>query len=227
MIKSRQGSTKGETVVQGRPDSRDSDQPVQLHTRAMDNLAYIRDTMAKSSEFTAVSGWGVIAMGVIALLGSYVASLRLTHDWWLYIWVVVAITACSTGVLAMVLKARRTSAPMLTGPGRRFLLSFSPPILAGCVIGEQFYELDLQHLFPGMWLLLYGVGVITGGTFSVRAIPLMGLCFMVLGAVTFLLPNSEIPVLFGNLQVPDVLMAVGFGGLHVVFGIIIVEKYGG
>ncbi len=218
---------KGDYVAQGRPDSADRDQPVQLHTRAMDNLAYIRDTMAKSAEFTAVSGWGIIAMGVVALLGAYVASLRLDRDWWLWTWVVVAFVACGTGVFAMVLKARRTATPLFSGAGRRFLLSFSPPILAGCVIGEEFYELGLQALFPGMWLLLYGVGVITGGTYSVRAIPLMGLCFMVLGAITFLLPDTPTPVLFGNLQLPDVLMALGFGGFHIIFGFVIVEKYGG
>ena len=204
----------------------ESDPPVHLHARAMDNLAYIRETMAKSAEFTAVSGWGIAAMGAMALAGSWAASLRRGPDWWLWTWVFVAVVACSTGVLAMVYKARRTTAPILSGPGRRFLLSFAPPIVAACVIGEVFYELQLQQLLPGMWLMLYGVGVVTGGTFSVRVIPLAGACFMVLGAVTFFVPNPSASVV-GTLQVVDLLMAAGFGGLHLILGLVIARRYGG
>jgi hypothetical protein len=202
------------------------DQPVHLHTRAMDDLAFIRSAMARSAEFTAVSGWGIAAMGAMALVGSYLASLRRSPDWWLWIWVLVAVVACTTGVLAMVYKARRTTVPILSGPGRRFLLSFAPPIVAGCVIGEVFYELQLQQLLPGMWLMLYGVGVVTGGTFSVRVIPLAGACFMVLGAVTFFVPNPSVPVI-GALQVVDLLMAAGFGGFHLILGLVIARRYGG
>jgi len=200
--------------------------PVHLHARAMDDLAFIRAAMARSAEFTAVSGWGIVAMGAMALAGAWVASFRRSPDWWLYTWVFVAVAACSTGVLAMVYKARRTTAPILSGPGRRFLLSFAPPIVAGCVIGEVFYEIELQQLLPGMWLMLYGVGVVTGGTFSVRVIPLAGACFMVLGAATFFVPNPNAQVL-GTLQVVDMLMAAGFGGFHLVLGLVIARRYGG
>jgi hypothetical protein len=71
-----------------------------------------------------------------------------------------------------------------------------------------------------MWLLLYGAGVVSGGGASVRVVPLMGACFMAAGAAALLWPG-------GAATGGDILLAAGFGGLHIVFGTIIAVKYGG
>ena len=107
--------------------------------------------------------------------------------------------------------------PLLTGPGRKVAFSLSPPIFAGAIVTVVLYRAGLTSAIPGLWLLLYGTGVVTGGMFSVSAVPIMGLCFMALGATAFFAPAE-----FANW-----LMAAGFGGLHIVFGVIITRRYGG
>jgi membrane-bound ClpP family serine protease len=114
-------------------------------------------------------------------------------------------------------KARQVGAPALPRPGRKFVFSLFPPLLAGAILSLALYGAGMTHLLPGVWLLLYGAGIMTAGTFSVRVVPVMGMCFMLAGAVALFCPAA-----WGNL-----LMAAGFGGLHFVFGTIIARRYGG
>ncbi len=188
-----------------------------LHGRAMDNLRFIRETMERASAFTAVSGWGGVFIGVTALLASAWAARQTTMRGWLFTWLWEALLALAVGVFTMRRKARRADAPLWSGPGRRFALSLTPPLIAGLLLTVVLYRAHAFTALPGLWLLLYGTGIVTGGAFSVRIVPVMGLCFMALGSVAlFLLPA------FGN-----ALMAVGFGGLHIIFGLIIARRYGG
>ena len=107
--------------------------------------------------------------------------------------------------------------PLVSGPGRKAVFSLAPPLIAGALLTLVLARVGAVSAIPGMWLLLYGTGVITGGMFSVRAVPAMGVCFMLLGAVAVFSPAG-----YNNW-----FMAAGFGGLHVLFGAIIVRKYGG
>jgi hypothetical protein len=192
-------------------------QPPALHDRAMDNLRYIRETMERASSFTAVPGWGQVAIGVTALAASYLAARQPTARGWLEIWLAEAIIALLIAGWSMDRKARALGAPLLSGPGRKVGFSLSPPMIVGALLTVVLFRSGLTGAIPGMWLLLYGTGVVTGGMFSVSIVPVMGVCFMVLGAGTLFAPAS-----WGNW-----LMAAGFGGLHIVFGTIIARKYGG
>jgi hypothetical protein len=117
----------------------------------------------------------------------------------------------------MARKARRGGTTVLSYSGRRFVLSYVPPILVGALLTVVLVRAGLHSTLPGTWLLLYGTGVVTGGAFSVRVVPLMGFCFMALGTAA----------LFGPSAWGSGLMAAGFGLLHIVFGLIIARRYGG
>jgi hypothetical protein len=188
-----------------------------LHARAMDNLSFIRETMERATAFTAVPGWGGVAMGVTAFAAGAIAWARPTPLDWLLTWLGAAVVALTIGGLAMRAKARRAGTPVLSYSGRRFVLSFVPPLVVGGLLTAALVRADLHAALPGTWLLLYGTGVVTGGAFSVRVVPLMGICFMLLGAAA----------LFGPASWGDPLMVAGFGLLHIVFGSIIARRYGG
>jgi hypothetical protein len=196
--------------------SRSSD-PIPLSHRAMEDLRFIRRTMENGNAFTAVPGWGGVGMGVTALVAAAIAAGQATPKGWLGVWAAEAVVAAGIGAWAMDRKARRVGLPVLSGTGRKVLLGFTPPALAGIVFTAALWQAGAIRLIPGAWLLLYGVAVVAGGTFSVRVVPMMGVCFMVLGTFALLLAPDA-----GN-----TLVALGFGGLHVVFGAIIARGHGG
>jgi hypothetical protein len=173
--------------------------------------------MARAGSFTAVSGWAQIAVGVIALATALVASRVSNPEGASRCWIGAAGVSLIVAACGMALKARATRTPLFSGPGRKFASCFAPPLLAGAVLTIVLYRAALFDWLPGVWLLLFGTAVMTGGAFSVRVVPIMGLCFMVLGAIAFAAPAS-----LGNL-----LLAAGFGVVHVAFGTVIAVKYGG
>jgi hypothetical protein len=200
-----------------RPTPPEQTGPPALHARAMDNLSFIRSTMERATAFTAVPGWGGVAMGATALAASLLAYHSPTQNDWLLVWLFASALALATGGWAMVLKARRAGTAVFSYSGRRFVLSYVPPLAVGALLTLVLVRAGLYAALPGTWLLLYGTGVVTGGAFSVRVVPIMGLCFMALGAVALLAPPY-----WG-----DWLMAAGFGGLHIIFGLIIARRHGG
>jgi hypothetical protein len=190
--------------------------PQPLAEKALDNLRYIRATMERAGSFTAVPGWGQVAVGITALAAALAAARQQSTLNWLVVWLAEAILALAIGGWTMVHKARAVNDTLLSGPGRRFGLSFLPPLVVGGLLTVALYFGGARPLLPAVWLLLYGTGVVTGGAFSVRVVPVMGLGFLALGAVALFTPT------LGNW-----LLAAGFGGLHIVFGFWIARRYGG
>jgi hypothetical protein len=197
--------------------SRPAAEEVPLQDRAMENLRFIRDTMERAQAFTGVPGWGGVGMGVTALAAAWIASRQPTVDRWLLTWIAEGWLAFAIGVVAMVRKASAGETPLTSKPGRRFVLAYTPPVLVGGVLTVALYLAGLTALLPGLWLLCYGAAVVTGGALSVRIVPVMGACFLLIGTLALFAPAS-----WGN-----PLLAVGFGGVHIGFGVWIARRYGG
>jgi hypothetical protein len=191
--------------------------PEALHARAMDDLRYIRETMEGAASFTALSGWGGAIIGLTAFPAAYLAARAPTHKVWMWTWLVEAVIGVLIGVGMTVRKARRARQPLFGRPGRKFALTFATPMAAGAILTIPLYYSGLTAILPGTWLLLYGTAFATAGAFSVSTVPVMGLSFMVVGTAALAAPAA-----WG-----DVLMAAGFGAVHIVFGALIARKHGG
>ena len=134
--------------------------PVAIDAHAMDNLRYIRETMERAGSFTAVPGWGGVAMGITALIASLIAAhVRLVDgsmNWWLAIWIAESMLAVSIGMLTMWRKAVRVDLKMWSGPARKFVFSFVPPLAVGasaddCAVARRGGERDSGRLADAVW----------------------------------------------------------------------------
>ncbi len=188
-----------------------------LPARAADDLRFIRETMERSSAFTAVSGGGQVFLGLTALAAAWFAAHQHASFAWLRIWLGEAVVAIATAFVSMYRKANRRGLPLFSGPGRRVALGLFPPLIAGAFLTFVLFQIGAVSALPATWLLLYGAGILTGGLFSIPIVPVMGGCFMVIGGLAALGPAA-----WGNW-----FLAAGFGGLHIVFGSLIARRHGG
>jgi len=185
-------------------------------TDPLEDLRFIRETLERSSPFTAVPGWGQVILGLTALAAAPIAARQSTSFAWIAIWLIEAGLAVAISSVAMNYKSQRLGVPLISGPARKFALGFLPPLAAGAVITLILYRAGLASTLPGVWVLIYGGAVITGGVLSVPLVPVMGACFMAAGALALFFPAA------GNYA-----MAATFGGLHIIFGYLIARKHGG
>jgi hypothetical protein len=191
--------------------------PVEMHSHAIESLRYIRDTMERASSFTAVPGWGAVGMGLAASVACVVAARQRTFEAWLGVWLAAAAAAFLIGVLTAFRKAKALDTEIWSAPARKFALAFAPPVALAIFLTMAMLSAGMTALVPGTWLGLYGIAVIGAGAYSVRVIPAMGAGFLMIGIAALFTPPT-----WGN-----TLLGVGFGGLHVLFGLVIARRYGG
>jgi hypothetical protein len=190
---------------------------VALNERAMESLEFIRTTMARSAPFTAVSGRGGIAMGLLAIVAAALARSTASNQQWLTVWIASAAVAVPVGFVLMRAKARRYDLALWSAAGRRFAQGFAPAIAAGAVLTFALVRADAIDLVPAAWLLLYGAGVLAGSSASVPVLAWLGALFMVLGTGSLFTPPAW----------RDLWLAAGFGVLQIAFGAYIARNHGG
>ena len=200
-----------------RKETEETDELPSLHGRAMDNLKFIRETMERSTAFTAVPGYGGIFMGLTAIAAAYIAHNAPLKSDSLMVWLVEAVLAFAIGLFAMWQKSKVANVPLTSAPAKKFALSFLPPLICGVVITLGLWRFgDFEAMIP-VWILLYGAAIVCGGAFSVKAVPILGWCFIALGTIAF----------FIDARHANLMMGLSFGILHIIFGIVIARKFGG
>jgi len=188
-----------------------------LHQHAEDNLRFIRASMESASRFTGISGKGYVFGGCTALAASWLAAQQSTAFLWLCVWLLELVLATCIMLSLTIYKTRQLGSDLLaSASGRKLLLAFCPTMLAGGILSFRFFEASSHESLPVIWLTLYGAAIMTAGALSIRAIPLMGMAFMLLGVLAAV---SSINT--------DFLLGAGFGGLHILFGLHVWRQHGG
>jgi hypothetical protein len=191
--------------------------PTPIDSGAVENLRYIRSTIEAAHTFTTVPGKGCIAMGVTALAAVGIESLPQLAAHWLAVWVGAAIVACGAALWFMEQKARAQGLSLRRAVAKRFFMTLAPAFIAGAILTTALAAQVDRELVTGMWLLLYGAGLAACGLFAIPAVFTAGLAFMALGTATLWLPPGS----------AHIVLALGFGGIHLALGTTIVRHHGG
>jgi hypothetical protein len=192
-------------------------EPTPIDSGALENLRYIRSTIEAAHTFTTVPGKGCIAMGITALVAVGFESIMQLSAHWLSIWVGAAIIACGSALWFMEQKARAQGLSLRRAVAKRFFMTLAPAFIAGAVLTVALVSRVDRELITGMWLLLYGTGLAACGLFAIPAVFTAGLAFMALGIATLWLPPGS----------AHIVLALGFGGIHLALGTTIVRHHGG
>lgn len=192
-------------------------EPAPIHEHAISNLRYIREAMERAGSFTSIPGWGGVLVGLTAVVATVLAHRAPTAHAWMWTWLIEAAIAGTIAGVTMAIKARRANVSFTGAPARRFFVSYFAPVVAGAALTIVLWRIGAYSALPAAWLLLYGASFVSSGAYSIRVVPFMGVSFMLLGLVACFVPFTT-----GN-----VLMGVGFGGVHIIFGFLIARNYGG
>ena len=192
-------------------------EPTPIDFGAVENLRYIRSTIEAAHTFTTVPGKGCIAMGITALLAVAVESIPPLAPYWLAVWVWAAAIACGSALWFMEQKARAQGLSLRRDVAKRFFMTLAPAFIAGAILTAALVGRVDRELINGVWLLLYGTGLAACGLFAIPAVFTAGLAFMALGTATLWLPPGS----------AHIVLALGFGGIHLALGTTIVRHHGG
>ena len=192
-------------------------EPAPIHEHALSNLRYIREAMERATAFTSIPGWGGVAVGITAIVTTVLAHPHVGTRRWLLTWLAEAVLAAIIASTTMFYKAQLANVSFRGAPARRFFISYFAPIAAGAALTYLLGFHGLYAMLPATWLLLYGASFISSGAYSLAVVPVMGVCYMVLGIAACFVPPAA----------ANALLGAGFGGLHLIFGFIIARRYGG
>jgi hypothetical protein len=183
---------------------------VNMDMHAIATLRYIRASIDGAGS-VAIPGSAGIVMGLIGLAAAALSWVPHLAAYWLFIWLIAAPIAAAAGGLLLA-KSASVATFVATGtPGRKLAFGLLPSLFVGAVMTAVLWSADLTQAIPGTWLLLYGCALFSASVSTTMIVAWMGVSFAGFGILTLLSPVG--------LHIP--LLAMGFGGLHILFGILI------
>lgn len=201
--------------------------------QAFQDIKYIREIMATSSRYTNLSGIASIISGLAALLGCAISywvlkennlspeEIRLfEHTFASYplaiTWLLVFIISVLVNTYFIARNAKKIQQPAISSLSKLILFALSPSLIVGCFLTFFFAKQGKTDWIPIVWMIFYGLGVWSAGMFSVQEVRRLGAAFIFTGMLTllFFLPHVLL------------LLAISFGGYHIIYGISLIRRYG-
>ena len=197
------------------------------------DIAEIRSMMERSSKFLSLSGWAGIMAGIYALSGAYIAwkifdfnpgeivysttnSGDLSSGLWKVIFLafIILILAIGTAIFLSSKKANRRGEKAWNATSRRLLSNMAVPLVVGGILILILFSKDLIGLIAPFTLLFYGLALYNASKFTYDEVKLLGMIQMGLGLI------SSYFIEYGLL-----FWAIGFGAVHIVYGIYLHFRY--
>lgn len=187
----------------------------------LQDITEIRQMMERSSRFISLSGWAGISAGVFALFGMFAAYMLMesgnTSTLQTYLIadaLVVLVLALSSSFYFSWRKASKQDAKLWTPVTRKLLVSMAIPLVTGGIYCTIFLLNDLNQFMAGSTLIFYGLALVNAGRFVNRESVFLGILEIVLGILATIWPAYSLWV-----------WGIGFGVLHILYGIVLHYKY--
>jgi len=203
----------------------------------VETLQEIRDIMTRSSRFISLSGWSGVWAGLSALAGAAAAQYRISNNIaeseavvrnayeghifqlvWLQPYFVIAFlvlaSALTGGLYFTWKKSGSCLGKLLSNPAKQLLINIAIPMIAGgifCI--SLLYHGHLLYIAPAC-LIFYGLALINGSKYTFADVRYLGLLELLLGFINLFVTGYSL-----------LLWAIGFGVLHIVYGIVMWNKY--
>lgn len=189
----------------------------------LDDIKHIRSMMERSSKFLSLSGMSGISAGLFALIGAgvgyFILSIQFTFTNsllcdFVILAILVLICAGISGLFFCMRKAKKNGSKLWLPVTIQILKDFSVPMCVGglfCII--LIFQNATRMVAPSM-LIFYGLALIAAGSHTYRDIRVLGACEIILGLLAGIFVYNGL-----------LFWAIGFGVLHIVYGIVIYYKY--
>ena len=207
------------------------------HKTEWETLREIKQMMERSSRFISLSGWSGIAAGICALVGAYFAhqvivnnggaSLRMTGDLntvisvkqfmgsrLFFIAIFTFVSAFATAFIFTYLKSKKKNVPIWGITSRRLMVSVAVPMIAGGFFLLRMIQVGFYGLVAPGCLIFYGLALVNASKYTLGEIRNLGYAQIVLGIINCWYMGYGI-----------YFWTVGFGVLHIIYGILMWQKY--
>lgn len=198
----------------------------------MQEIGQIRSLMERSSKFLSISGLSGVLIGCYALLGAfagyyvvygfnsgfgyrdYYIADRFVVQKLIGIAVGVLVTSLLTGLWMAQLKASKVKQPIWNPASKALLFAVGIPLVTGGVLSCILIFRGDYGMVASSLLIFYGLSLCAGSTFTFKEIRWLGIMEIVLGLGALCVPGYGLW-----------FWAIGFGLLHIIYGLIVHNRY--